>query len=70
MQFGDLNILFLCVLPCDFSVVSDDILHCLVLVWLLNGCKNGIKSLDFAVKMVCFIGFRCSYGHEINMCGG
>lgn len=31
MGFWDLNMLFLCVLPCDFSVVSDDIWHCSVL---------------------------------------
>lgn len=56
-----LNMLFLCVLPCDFGVVSDDIRHCSGFVWLLFVCKNDRKSCDFSVKTLCFISFQCDY---------
>lgn len=58
MQFGDLNMLLMCVFPCDFSVVSADIWHCSGGVWLLFVYKNDRKSCDFAVKTLCFIWFQ------------
>ena len=42
--------LFLCVLLCDFSVVSDDIWHCSVLCIAAVCVQNDRKSCDFAVK--------------------
>lgn len=50
--------LLMCVFPCDFSVVSDDIWHCSGFVWLLFVYKNDRKSCDFAVKTLCFIWFQ------------
>lgn len=52
------------------AVFGRYIAGCSTLVWLLLVYQNDRKSCDFAVKMFCFIGFRCSYGREINMCGG
>lgn len=58
IQFGDLNMLLMCIFPCDFGVVSADIWHCSGVVWLLFVYKNDRKSCDFAVKTLCFIWFQ------------
>ena len=58
------ELLFMCVFPCDFSVVSDDIWHCFGFVWLLFVYKNDRKSCNFAVKTLFFIWFQydCWWG--------
>lgn len=42
MQFGDLDMLLMCIFPCDFGVVSDDIWHCSGLF----GCCLCIKTIE------------------------
>ncbi len=54
-------------LPCDFSVVSDDIWHCSGFVWLLFVCKNDRKSCDFAVKRFVLYGFNAIVGGEMGL---
>ena len=62
-----LNSLFLCVLPCDFSVVSCDRRHCSGFVWLLFVCKNDRKSCDFAVKRFVLYGFNAIVGGKMGL---